>query len=87
MQIEANAGVVFRNLKTEAGSLSFMIDTVRPVSIIIHEFGPEPASVIIENLAARLSVAKDGSTKVTIPAGIHSFSGVWKQLAARNANN
>jgi hypothetical protein len=82
LQIEANAGVVFRNLKTEVGSLSFMIDTVRPVSIIIHKFGPEP-----ENLAARLSVAKDGSTKVTIPAGIHSFSGVWKQLAARNANN
>lgn len=87
LQIEANAGVVLRNFKAEAGSLSFTIDTVRPASITIREFGPGPASVVIDNLAAKPSVAKDGSTIVTIPAGKHSFSGVWKQLAASKTSN
>ena len=87
LQIEASAGVVFRNFNAEADSLSFTIFTVRPASVTIHEFGAGPASVTIDNRAAKFSVAKDGATVVTIPAGKHSFSGAWKQPAGTTASN
>jgi len=56
-------------------------------SLTIREFDSGPASVTIDNLAAKFSVAKDGATVVTIPAGKHSFSGVWKRPAGSSASN
>ena len=87
LQIEANAGVVFRTLKTGADSLSFTIDTVRPASVTIREFSSASASVIIDNIAQKPSGGKDGATVVTIPAGKHSFSGIWKQPAGSSVSN
>jgi hypothetical protein len=81
LQIEADAGVVFRNFKSETGSLSFTIDTVRPASVTIREFSSAPVSASIDNVAAKPSSIKSGATVVTIPAGKHSFSGVWTQPA------
>jgi hypothetical protein len=79
LQIEANAGVVFRNYRSGAGSLSFNIDSVKPANVTIHESAGRPIAMTVDGHAAKPVMAEGGATIVTIPAGKHSFSGTWNQ--------
>jgi putative isomerase len=73
--IEANAGVVFRNVNWGTSTLSFKIDTVKAANVTIHG---SASKLIIDNRAAKPVAASDESTTVTIPMGQHDFSGSWK---------
>jgi putative isomerase len=77
LQIEADAGVVFRNVDAESGSLSFSINTVRQAHITIRMFASRAASMMIDHLPAKGTVTQDRAVTITIPAGQHDFSGVW----------
>jgi hypothetical protein len=77
LQIEADAGAVFRNFEAEAGSLSFSINTVRQTHVIIRLFTSRPTSITIDKSSANPVATRDGATIVTIPAGQHTFSGRW----------
>lgn len=73
--IEANAGVVFRNVNWGTGTLSFKVDTIKATNVTIHGTA---SKMMVDDRAAKSVVAKDGFTIVTIPTGQHDFVGTWK---------
>ena len=87
MEIEANAGVVFRDYRSESVSLSFNIDTLRPANVTIHDFAGKPTTMTVDGRATKPAMEEGGAIIVTIPAGKHSFVGTWNQPKEHNESH